>query len=156
MLHYRNIYIYSQNWIYLWSVGPLQYRLPLLGECSRDASVSVYQLVVLWEAAFGFSEFFLKAFSMCLPISWWVIYERTCPHHTECSSVFDQTRQDPNAQPSLSTQSRTKKLIPQIKNSPQKKPFCLCERGETKNCSSTKRHQNWQVQKLFWAVERKS
>ena len=27
---------------------------------------------------------------MCLPISWCMIYEHTCPHLTECSSVFDQ------------------------------------------------------------------
>ena len=32
--------------------------------------------------------------------------------------------------------------------------FCWCGRGETKNGRNTKRHQHWQVQKLFWAVEK--
>ena len=36
--------------------------------------------------------------------------------------------------------------------SPQKEPFCWCGRGETKN-RSTRTHQNWWVQNLFWAVE---
>ena len=44
--------------IILWKVSPLYYRLPPMGECSRNLSVSVYQLALLWEAAFGFSEFF--------------------------------------------------------------------------------------------------
>ena len=35
------------NWNYLLEGGPLYYRLPLLGECSRNPSVSVYQLVVV-------------------------------------------------------------------------------------------------------------
>ena len=40
---------------------------------------------------------------MCLPISWWVIYEHTCPHHTECSAVFDQkTSMTPMAHPPYS------------------------------------------------------
>ena len=30
--------------------------------------------------------------------------------------------------------------------------FCWCGRGETKISGSTKRHQNRQPQKLFWAV----
>ena len=32
---------------------------------------------------------------MCLPISCWVIYEDTCPQHTECSAVFAQKWHDP-------------------------------------------------------------
>ena len=47
-----------------WSMGPLQYRLLPLSECSRSASVSVCQLALLWEAAFGFSEFFEVSFNM--------------------------------------------------------------------------------------------
>ena len=35
------------------------------GECSRYPSVSVYHLVVLWEAAFSFSELFLKTQCVC-------------------------------------------------------------------------------------------
>ena len=38
---------------------------------------------------------FLKTISRHLPISWWVIYKCTCPHHTECSAVFEQRWHDP-------------------------------------------------------------
>ena len=41
------------------------------------------------------------------------------------------------------------------RKSPQRETFCQCGRGETKNGRSTKRHQNWCVQKLFWAVEKR-
>ena len=43
-----------------WRVGPLQYRLPPLGECCKN---QLYQLVVLREAAFGFSDIFWKTLS---------------------------------------------------------------------------------------------
>ena len=79
---------YGPMCIIFWRAGPLQYRLSLLVQCSRNPSVSVYQLALLWEAALGFSEFFLKTHSTHLPISWWVIYECTCPHIAECSAVF--------------------------------------------------------------------
>ena len=46
--------------IIIWRVGPLWYRLPPLGKCSRNPSVSVYQLMVLWEATIGFSEFYFE------------------------------------------------------------------------------------------------
>ena len=36
---------------------------------------------------------FMKTLSTHLPISWWVFYEHTCPHHVECS-VFDQKWHD--------------------------------------------------------------
>ena len=38
---------------------------------------------------------------MCLLISWWVVYKRTCPRHAECSVVFDQKQHDPHAPPTL-------------------------------------------------------
>ena len=38
------------------------FRFPLLDECSRNSFASVYQLVLLWEAAFSFSEVFSKTF----------------------------------------------------------------------------------------------
>ena len=49
----------------------------------------MYQLVLLWEAAFCFSELFFED-STCLPISWWVICELTCPHCAECSKQHDR------------------------------------------------------------------
>ena len=66
--------------IILWREGPFVVQLPQQDVCSRNPSVSVYLLVLLWETAFGFSEFFLKTFSVCFPISRWVIYERTMLH----------------------------------------------------------------------------
>ena len=47
-----------KNCNYLLEGGPLQYRLPPLGECARNPSAPVRQLALLGEAAFGFSEFF--------------------------------------------------------------------------------------------------
>ena len=44
---------------YLLEGGPLLVQTSPLHECSRKPSVSVCQLVLLWEAAFSFSEFFL-------------------------------------------------------------------------------------------------
>ena len=52
--------------IIFWRAGPLYYRLTLLGECSRDQSLSV-RLLVLWEAAFSFSEFFWRPFQRVFP-----------------------------------------------------------------------------------------
>ena len=55
-------------------------------------------------------NFFLKTLSKHLPILWWVIKERTCPHCTECSAVFDPKWHDPHALPSLFTWSYPKWL----------------------------------------------
>ena len=80
-----------------------------------------------------------------------VIYEHTCPHHAECSAVFDQKQHNPHAPPSLFTQSRPDQLffVSLDEESPQRETICQCGRGETKNGVSTKRHQNQRVQKLF-------
>ena len=44
--------------------------------------------------------------------------------------------------------------FPRWKEVLKRKCSCQCGRGETKNSKSTKRNQSWQVQKLFWAVEK--
>ena len=49
--------------------APCKWVFSPLGECSRNLSVSVYQLVMLWEAVFGFSEFF------------WRLFQSICPFH---------------------------------------------------------------------------
>ena len=49
--------------------APCKWVFSPLGECSRNLSVSVYQLVMLWEAVFGFSEFF------------WRLFQCVCPFH---------------------------------------------------------------------------
>ena len=116
-------------------------RLPPLGECSRNPPVSVYQLALLWEAAFSFSEFFLRPFQR-LAISWWVIYKHTCPHCAECSAVFDQKWHDPRAPPAVFTQSGHQQLfclfVSLDERSPQRETFCWCKKGETKNSRSPK------------------
>ena len=147
-----------KEWIIFWRVGPLQYTVPLLGECSRNLCVSVYQLALLGEAVFGFSEFFILEDSNHLPILWWATYERTCPHHAECSAVFDQKWHDPCAHPSYSLNFTRRSnsfllLFPWMKKNSSKGNVLPKWRGETKNGRSTKRHQNQWVQKLFWAVE---
>ena len=81
-------------------------------------------------------NFFLKMHSL---ISWWVIYEHTCPHHAECSPVFDQKQHDPHVPPSLLTRLPKDFLpCPEGKISPQRETFCRCGRGETKKSRSTK------------------
>ena len=73
----------AKSIIIFWRVGPLWYRLPLLGECSRNPPVSVYQLVVLWEAVFCFCECFLRLFqSACLFHDRWFA---SAPAHTALS-----------------------------------------------------------------------
>ena len=128
--------------------APCKHRLPPLGECSRNPSVSVYQLALLWEAAFSFSEFFLKTPSMCFRTSWWVSYVHTCPHLSECSAVFDQKRYDSHAPPSLFSWSHPKQLFlvfPRWKKSSKANVFPMWKRWN-KHGRSTKRHQNWWVQ----------
>ena len=91
-----------------------------------------------------------------LPISWWVIYECTCPHRTEYSAVFGPKRHDSYAPPSLFTQSSSDRLFvclfPQMKQSLKGKHVADVEEVKQKNGKSTKRHQNRQVQRLFWVV----
>ena len=79
----------SSGWQAPCNIG-FHYITWVLDEYSGNPSVSVYQLALLWEAAFVFSELFLKNLSTRLPISWWVIYKHTCPHHcAQGSEVFD-------------------------------------------------------------------
>ena len=78
----------------------------------------------------------------------------SCPHCAECSAVFEQKWHDPHVLSSLFIQSHPKQLLFCFlgwKNS-QRETFCWCGRGEIENGRSNKRHQNWYVQKLFWAV----
>ena len=113
-------------------------------QCTADVAVRGYVLL---------RRLFLKILSMNLPmISWWMIYEPTCPHHAECSAVFDQKWHDPHAPSSLFTRSGPKWLLfssasPGEKKS-SKENILPCKRGKTKNGRSTKRQQNW-VQNCF-------
>ena len=80
--------------------------------------------------------------------------ECTCPYHAECWAVFDQKWHDPSAPPSLVTSPEQLSSVSPDEKGPQTEVFCRCERGETKNGRSTKRHQNQRAHKLVWAVEK--
>ena len=138
-------YIYRQMCVYIrggskktpelssggWA--PCSTGFPPLGEGSRNPSVS-QQLTLLWEAPFSFGEFFLKTLWPCLPISWWVIYKRTCPHCTECSAVFDQKWHDPDALPSPFTRLHPERLFvfPWMKKALKGKHFANVEEVKQK------------------------
>ena len=91
--------VISKNPNYLLEGGLLQYRLAPL-KCVPGTHL--YQCASWYcceRLKLGFREFFLKTFSMCLPISWQVIYKHTCPHYAECSAVFDQNGMTPMPHP---------------------------------------------------------
>ena len=100
----------------------------------------MYQLALLWEAAFPFSECFLKTLSTHLPISWWVTNKHTCPHCTECTAVFDPNWCDPCAPPFPFSRCRSKQLIivPQDEKSPQGERVSRCGRDDKKMAEALK------------------
>ena len=142
---------------YLLGAVPFWYGLPLLGEHSRDPSVAVCQLALLWEVLFSFSEFFLKTVSMHFAqFMMGDLRAHLLTPHCMFSSFW------PKPAWSLRPTLPIHQVLPPAtffvspdESSPQREVFCPWGRGETKNSRSTKRHQNW-VQKLFWAVEKTS
>ena len=130
--------------------------LPQLGECSRNPSASVYQLVLLWEAVFSFSEFFFKNFNA---FAHFMMGDSQAylQHHAECSAIFDPKQHDPPAPPSLLTWPHLTLsnffsfCFPRWEKCPQRETCYQCGRAETKNGRSTKQRQN-RVQKLFQTV----
>ena len=138
-------------WNYLLEGGPLSYRLPLLGECSRNPSVAVHQLALLWEATCSFNAYFWRL--ICPFHDGWFM---SVPAHTVLSVQQFLTKNGmtlvpyPPYSPDL-VLSDFFFVFPDGK-SPQGVMFCWCGRDETKTGRSTKRQQNWWVQKLFWAV----
>ena len=97
--------------IIFWRAGPLQYRLPPLGECSGIPSISVYQLVLLWEATFSFSEFVLKTQHVYTFRDGWFT---NAPVRTVLGvqKVLTRKQHDPRVPPSLFTQSCPEWLFP--------------------------------------------
>ena len=83
-------------------------------------------------------------------MSWWVIYEHTCPYCAECSAVFDEKSHDPCAPPSIFNWSYPKWVffVSPDEKVLKGKSFAHV-RGETKNSRSTKRHQNQGIEKLL-------
>ena len=109
--------------------------------CERLHSASVN---VFWRL-FQFVHFRMDDIWALLPTPCWG------------SAVFEHKWHDHHAPASLFTQSRLSEfffLFPLDEKNFQRETFCHCGRGETKNGSSTKRHQNWQVQKVIWAVKK--
>ena len=144
----------KQNRTIFWRAGPLWYRLCPLAECSRNPSVWVYQLVWLWEAVCSFSEFSLKTQRICPFYDGWFM---SAPAHTVlCSEVLDPKWYDPGPHPPYlpNLTLRNLFLFPSMKKVLKGKCFAHVEEVKQKNGRSAKRHQNWWVQKLFWAVKK--
>ena len=132
--------------------------LCLLGECCRSPSLSVYQLVLLWEAVFGFSDFFLRLFQYLCPFhdGWF----RSALAHSALSIQQILTKSSmtpmhpmlhPPYLPDLTPASTT--LMPGMKNVLRGKHLVDVEEVK-QTLKGTKGHENLQVQKLFWAVEK--
>ena len=71
----------SKNQDYFLDHGPLVVQASPAG-CSRNPSLPVYQLLCLWEAVFGFSEFFWKTQCVCPFHDGWFM---STPAHTTLS-----------------------------------------------------------------------
>ena len=117
---------------------------PQLSEHSRNPSVSVYQLALLWEAAFSFSEFILKTLSMHLPMmgDLWV-YLPTL--HWVFSSFWPKTAWPPcSTTPTSFTQSRPKRL------------FCVCFPGWRKVLKEKCFSDGEEVKQKKWQKHKKA
>ena len=129
----------EKHGIIFWRLGPLYYRLPLLSECSRTPSVSVYQLALLWESAFSFSEcFFEESFNtfahfmmgelqVHLPMLCWV-----------SSSFLSKTWPPCSTLPIHLISPQVTYFIFLDEKSPQSKAFYRCGRGEQKTAEALK------------------
>ena len=131
---------------------------PLLVQPSPLCSVLVCQLVLLWEAAFSFSEFFWKTLSSICPFH--VGWLTSVAAHDALSVQQFLTKYSMTSTPILPIHAISPLsdhfFVSSDRKSSQREMFCQCARDKTKNIRSTKRHQKWWVQKLFWAVEKKS
>ena len=65
--------------------SPLVAQASPTGGCSRNPSVPVYELALLWEAAFSSSEYFLKTQRICPFHDGWLT---SAPAHTTLSVQF--------------------------------------------------------------------
>ena len=141
-----------QNRSIFWKVGPLQYRLTPLGECSKNASISVYQQMLLWDAAFGFNDFFFfgDSFNSFAHFIMGDLPAHLPTPHWVCSSFWPKTEWPLYS--TLPIHLSDFFFVSLDEKIPQREMLCQCGRGE-KNGKSTKRYQNQWVQKLCWALE---
>ena len=115
-----------------WRAGPLKYRLPLLGECSRSPSVSVYQQPFLWEAAFSFSEFFKDNFKGFAHFTTGDLRAHLSTMHWVFSTFWPKMPWPAcPTLPSHLVSPWENSLLPWMK-SPQRETFYWYRRGETK------------------------
>ena len=137
--------------IIFWRGGTLSYRFSPPGESSRNLSVSVYQLALLWETMFSFSEIFWLFQCICPSYDEW-LRAHLPPPLWVFSSFWRKTASPPGPRhpysPNLTPINTF--LFPWMKKLCKGKCF---GRGETKNGRSMKRHQNGRVQKLVRAIE---
>ena len=109
-------------------------------ECSRNSSISVHQLALLWEAAFDFGDFFFFEDSFMMG-------DLQAHLSTLLSVQRFLTKATWPPCPTLPIHP----ILPQVTflfvcflgwKSPQREMFCWCRRGETKKGRSTERPQN--------------
>ena len=144
----------NKNWNYLLEDGSLVVQASPLGECSRNPSVSVYQLALLWEAVFGFSEVFGRLFQCVCPFHDGRF--TSAPVHAMASVQQFLTQNSmtpiPHSPYSCHIALSDLFLVFLDEKIPQREMFHQCERGETnkqtKNGRITKSHRNLWVQKL--------
>ena len=132
----------KRNQNYILEGGTLVVQASRLGECSRNPSVSVYQLVLFWDTVFSFSEYFFedsfKAFAQFmmgdlgahLPTPHWVF-----------SSFLPKKSWLPLP---LFTLSHLEWLFFVFldEKRPQREMFCQCWRGETKKMAEAVKGKN--------------
>ena len=115
--------------------------------------VSVYQLALLWEAAFRFSEYFWRLFQHVCPFcdGWFT----SIPAHIDLRVQQFLTKNSmtpvphPPCSPTLASSQFFVCLFLRKKEVLKGKHFARCGRCEAKNGRSIKRHQNQWVQKSF-------
>ena len=112
--------------------------------------LSVYQLALLSEAAFGFSELFLKTQHVCpFHDSWFM----SSPAQTTLSVQQFLTKNATTPMPLLPYSPFLILIdfsfVSPDEQSPQREMFCRCGRGETQSCRSTKKASKSVSPKLF-------
>ena len=147
----------QKTWNYLLDGGLPVVQASLVGEWSRNPSVSVDRLALLWETVLGFCEFVF-----------WRLFQRVCPFHEGWFSRAP-AHTTLSAQQYLTQNHMT--LVPHPPYSCHLTPgdfflfsmrkkvlkgkcFANVEEVKSKTAEAPKNHQNRWVQTLFWAVDR--
>ena len=117
---------------------------------------------MVWEAVFNFTELFWRLFQhISLFRDRWFT-STPAPTVLNVQQFLTKNRVKPVPHPPYSSDLALSDFIFVVspdEKSPQRETFCWCERGlkkkiQQKPSRNTNRHQNRQVQNLFWAVEK--